>query len=377
MEEPAAAASLKERLAAAGLRLVCPRCKGSLNERQDAFECPACARHFPVVAGIPDFRLLPDRFISFEDDRRKGLRVLEIAQAKGGGFEAALDAYWSITPELDPALAAGHRMHQLREVDIGRQTLMEIERLTAAAGVRYSGEGEKPRQVKLLDLGCGTGGLLAAAGSRFRFAAGADVAFRWLLVGRLRLRSAGLDPPLICANAEYLPFADGRFDLITANDLLEHVVAPSQVLKECRRVVAPRGCCYLATNNRFSLAPEPHVRVWGVGFLARGLQAPYVRSMRGHSYQNVRLLSARELRRLAAPAGLRCANVEPAPLYARHLGGNLEQLVDAYNHIRLLPGFREVLALAGARLQALCLAATASGGLAATPPNPASQRPNP
>jgi ubiquinone/menaquinone biosynthesis C-methylase UbiE len=164
----------------------------------------------------------------------------------------------------------------------------------------------------------------------------------------------GLDPPLICANAEHLPFTSGLFDRIAANDLLEHVVAPSQVLAECRRVAAPRGCCYLSTNNRYSLALEPHVRVWGVGFLARGLQAHYVRSIRGHSYQNVRLISAPELRRLASRAGLRCANVEPAPLYARHLGGNMERLVDAYNRLRLLPGMQALLRLLGPRVQALC-----------------------
>jgi SAM-dependent methyltransferase len=359
MEEPAAAASLRDRLAAAGLNLACPSCKGPLADREETFECAGCARLYPIVAGIPDFRLLPDRFISFADDRRKGLRVLEIAQSRGGGFEAALDAYWSITPELAPALAARHRVHQVTEVDIGRQTLAEVERLVAAAksgAATRAGESSGP--ATLLDLGCGTAGLLAAAGRRFQLAVGIDVAFRWLLVGRLRLREAGLDSPLLCANAEYLPFAGGGFDRITASDLLEHVVDPSPVLAECRRVVAPRGCCYLATNNRYSLAPEPHVQVWGVGFLARGLQARYVQSARGHSYQNVRLLSGRELRRLAARAGLRCTNLEPAPLFARHLGKNLERLAGAYNVLRLLPPLRTSLSLLGPRLQTLCLPAT-------------------
>ena len=206
----------------------------------------------------------------------------------------------------------------------------------------------------LLDLGCGTAGLLAAAGRRFRLAVGVDVAFRWLLVGRLRLREAGLDCPLLCANAEYLPFAGGRFDRITANDLLEHVVDPSDVLAECRRVVAPLGCCYIATNNRYSLAPEPHVQVWGVGFVARGLQASYVQSSRGHSYQNVRLVSGPEMLRLAAQAGLRGTAVEAAPLFGRHLGGAMERLVGAYNRLRLRPPLRRVLGLLGPRLQVLC-----------------------
>jgi SAM-dependent methyltransferase/uncharacterized protein YbaR (Trm112 family) len=371
MEEPAVAASLRARLAAAGLELVCPACKGPLGEGEAAFDCAACGRTYPVVAGIPDFRLRPDRFISLADDRNKGLRALQIARANGGSFEAALDAYWSITPELEPALAARHRVHQLMELDIGEQTLAEMERLVAAAmptgtpGTALSrapgGIGQRPavspQKAALLDLGCGTAGLLAAAGRRFPKAAGVDVAFRWLLVGRLRLREAGLDTPLVCANAEYLPFAAGQFGRITANDLLEHVVDPSAVLAECRRVVAPAGCCYVSTNNRYSLAPEPHVQVWGVGFLARGLQSSYVQSARGHFYQNVRLLSGPELRRRAAGAGLRCPGIEPAPLFARHLGGNLDRLVAAYNRLRLLPPLRTLLGLFGPRLQTLCLPA--------------------
>jgi SAM-dependent methyltransferase len=181
-----------------------------------------------------------------------------------------------------------------------------------------------------------------------------DVAFRWLLVGRLRLREAGLDHPLICANAEHLPFAGAGFDRVVANDLLEHVVEPSQVLAECRRTLKPRGSCYLAVNNRYSLAPEPHVQVWGVGFLARGLQASYVRSVRGHSYQNVRLLSGPELRRLAAAAGLRSSSIEPAPLFARHLGKNFGRLVDTYNRLRLQAPWSSVLRLVGPRVQTLC-----------------------
>jgi SAM-dependent methyltransferase/uncharacterized protein YbaR (Trm112 family) len=371
MEEPAATASLRQRLAQDGLELVCPSCKGPLADRDDAFVCGPCARAYPVVAGIPDFRLVPDRFISFEDDRRKGLRALELAQAHGGGFEAALDAYWSITPELDPTIAARHRAHQGMETDIGGQILGEFERLLAAdassSGPSALDAAEPGVRPNLLDLGCGTAGLLAAA-SRFRSAVGVDVAFRWLLVGRLRLREAGRDAPLVCANAEYLPFADGSFDRIIANDLLEHVVAPGAVLAECRRVVAPRGCGYFSTNNRFSLAPEPHVQVWGVGFLARGLQSSYVRSMRDHSYRNVSLLSGGELRRRARRAGLRCARVEPAPLFARHLGANLDRLVSLYNRWRLAPGLCPLLALGGPRLQALCRPMPAVESAPATAP---------
>lgn len=358
MEEPAAAATLRERLAAAGVDLVCPACKGPLVDAaaapdhpmgaEAAFRCGRCERSYPVVAGIPDFRLQPDRFIGLDADRRKGLRALEIARDHGGGFEAALDAYWSITPELAVPIAARHRQRQAVESEIGEQTLDEGKRMASA---RATGVGEA--ESVLLDLGCATGGLLLAAARRFRLAVGIDVAFRWLLIGRLRLREAGVDPPLVCANAEHLPFAGSAFDLVLASDLVEHVVDPAAVLKECRRAISRAGTCYLATNNRYSLAPEPHVHLWGVGFLPEGLQKAYVRALRNHSYENVRLLSGGALVRLAAQAGFQRPLIEPAPLYARHLGEKMDRLVQAYNSRRLDLPYRPVLARLAPRIQAL------------------------
>jgi hypothetical protein len=55
---------------------------------------------------------------------------------------------------------------------------------------------------------------------------------------------------------------------------------------------------HVNTVNRFSLAREPHVYLWGVGFLPRRWQAPYVRWRRDASFENIGLLSYRELRRL-------------------------------------------------------------------------------
>ena len=50
--------------------------------------------------------------------------------------------------------------------------------------------------------------------------------------------------------------------------------------------------------DRFSLAAEPHVGLWGVGWLPRPWQAPYVNWRRGDRYLGTKLLSSREIARL-------------------------------------------------------------------------------
>ena len=78
---------------------VCPACRGTLEHHLGAderYRCIACARSFPVVIGIPDFRLRPDPWIGLEADREKGM-ALE-AEPIDADFESTVRAYWGRTP---------------------------------------------------------------------------------------------------------------------------------------------------------------------------------------------------------------------------------------------------------------------------------------
>lgn len=63
-----------------------------------------------------------------------------------------------------------------------------------------------------------------------------------------------------------MAFADGSFDLIVHSDTLEHIENPIAALRECRRVLAPRGrLCFTVptivgrmSRNRAGLAPSYH-----------------------------------------------------------------------------------------------------------------------
>jgi len=282
-----------------------------------------------VLHGIPDLRILPDPYISIEEDRRKGAKLLEA----GGSFAGMLDLYYSMTPEIPAGLVPKFKSHDLAAAAIAEATLAEL--------------GSETRG-PLLDLGCRSGGLLAAAAaSRFPAVVGLDAAFRWLVMAQARLREAGLQASLLCANAEYLPFPAASFPLVTAVDLVEHLADPALLFAECRRVAARGGTFYLATNNRYSLLPEPHVNVWGVGWLPARLQGPWVRLASGRDYRNIRLRSSRELARWARTAGFPRVELAPAPLASP---GRRERLLTAYNRIGRWRGLAPI----APRLQLTC-----------------------
>jgi SAM-dependent methyltransferase len=92
---------------------------------------------------------------------------------------------------------------------------------------------ELPPSPRILDAGCGTGRNLAEYG-RLGPAEGIDVSPRVVEFCRQR-GLEGVREGVI----EELPFEDGRFDLIFATDVIEHLADDGRALDELRRVAAP------------------------------------------------------------------------------------------------------------------------------------------
>ena len=92
----------------------------------------------------------------------------------------------------------------------------------------------------ILDLGCGTGALLAQIKERMPEAscAGLDLSEEMLAVARGRL---GTSAELTQGDSECLPYEDGRFEVVVCNDSFHHYVSPEKVLKEVARVLSPGG----------------------------------------------------------------------------------------------------------------------------------------
>ncbi|HYN80309.1 MAG TPA: class I SAM-dependent methyltransferase [Gemmatimonadaceae bacterium] len=97
-------------------------------------------------------------------------------------------------------------------------------------------------------------------------------------------------------NAESLPLADESLDGVVMYDVIEHIERPSAALAEVSRVIRQGGVLACRTPNRYSFAAEPHVFVWGVGWLPRRYQQGFIRRRSGRAYPQTWLLSAAELR---------------------------------------------------------------------------------
>jgi len=97
---------------------------------------------------------------------------------------------------------------------------------------------------RLLDLGCGRGGLIEQLGHPLNQSIGIDPDFFSLREHRL----AAL--PRASASSSDIPLADNSIDIVIASWLLEHLVSPSDTLKAVHRVLRPNGLFIFVTPNR-------------------------------------------------------------------------------------------------------------------------------
>jgi SAM-dependent methyltransferase len=284
------------------------------------------------VLGIPDFRVFPDPWIGLEDDRAKGIELAR--RTEGADFEQTVRAYWAMTPSTSTARAERFIAHVLEGHARAEEWLRHV--------VRDEGAAEGP----WLEIGCGTADLVGAALARGLTMIGADIAFRWLVVARKRLPATAPDFTLVCCNGEHLPFATGAVARVVSVGTLEHCTDARAVVAEGRRVLRPGGSICVRTVNRFTVLDEPHVGVWGVGFLPRRWADAYVRWRSGQRYLHHRPLSSLELSRALRRAGFDGVRVGAARLLSaerKRLGASAQHLAPAYEQLRRTSGTGVVL----------------------------------
>ena len=310
---------------------VCPACRAAIDRDVDPPICRGCERPYATTVGIPDFRLeYLDPYSSREEDARAARELA--AQSQDLDLERLLREHWR---------QAGKPPKFVERFVKGDMVAPERAEADVAAVEQALGRALTPND-RVLEVGAGTAALGLAAARRGSHVLASDVSMRWLVLARKRIEEAGAEIELVCCAAEALPFRDEAFDLVIAGDVVEHVADQRRFVGECTRVLAPGGLFFLATPNRYSVGLEPHVRLWGVGFLPRPVARKYVEVVRRAPYDHVRLLSSIALRRLLESEGLRVTIDPPevSPASQRLYGGVELRLVRIYNRLRQVDAVR-------------------------------------
>lgn len=100
---------------------------------------------------------------------------------------------------------------------------------------------------RLLDVGCGGGGVSAMAASSGWDVTGIDIS-----PGNVEsLHALGFDAQVVDLNGEF-PFESGSFCCVTCIEVAEHLVLAEHAFSEISRVLAPRGKALFTTPNNAS-----------------------------------------------------------------------------------------------------------------------------
>jgi SAM-dependent methyltransferase len=265
----------------------CFGCGSELVAGETVWACRACGREVPATLGIPDLRA----------ERATGLdpQVEELCAAYASSdFAGLLARRQQNFSTDDPAMRRYYAQYRDQAAERGRKFYRMVARRTEEA----FGKGARDLAVV---VGCGVGSCTAAVAAEYAQVLAFDPSLPELILAKKALAEAGVtNVTLVQAYAQRVPLTDGAAQFIVAENVLEHVFDIDGTMVEISRVLAPGGRFVGDSANRYNLLrPEPHVLLWGIGFLPRSLMGRYAlwrRGFRGYD-RSVHLLSYRELRR--------------------------------------------------------------------------------
>jgi SAM-dependent methyltransferase len=200
--------------------------------------------------------------------------------------------------------ASERQPHISEDLRSRQQKAMKIERLLDLA--------HRPQPLRMLEVGTGAGGIASYFGRHAALACEVTA----VDVRDIRITADGFRFERVEGTA--LPFADGAFDVVISNHVIEHVgLADAQKhhLAELRRVMAQGGVGYLAVPNRWMLV-EPHYRVAFLSWLPRRWRSRYL-ALRGKgTFYDCEPLALAEIERMLAETGFGYENIGVAAIRA-------------------------------------------------------------
>lgn len=194
----------------------CPACHaGALADGPDGFACAGCGKNYPQVDGVP------------------------LLVADPAAHEAAMAEARTVNPDWyrseQPVEAVSPWRHHLKKRRLYVSSV--IRRELARQG--------KTRAARLLDLGCGDGTNLLWLSEFAESLYGSD----YNLVRLARARARSPEAKLFLGDILNYPAADGGFDVVFFNHVIEHIPDDAAALATVHRILAPGGLLVLGTPN--------------------------------------------------------------------------------------------------------------------------------
>lgn len=197
---------------------------------------------------------------------------------------------------IDSADAQSRLPHAVLDLPSRRWKALKIERLLDLEPV------DAP--IRLLEVGTGAGGIAHYFATHPRLRCEVDAVDvhdnRQVTEGYRFHRVSGVQ----------LPFADGQFDVVLTNHVIEHVgdeKAQRLHLTELHRVMRRDGVGYLAVPNRWMLV-EPHYQLAFLSWLPRSWRSSYLRARCKGTVYDCEPLQMRRLERMLSDAGFEGRN---------------------------------------------------------------------
>ena len=108
---------------------------------------------------------------------------------------------------------------------------------------------------RVLDAGCGSGGIAVSFAEECDGAVGLDIKNKFGDAGARLAKERGVsNTDFVQGDGTRLPFQDEAFDLVLSHSVIEHVDSAENYLSECRRVLKPGGILFLQTPPYQSFA---------------------------------------------------------------------------------------------------------------------------
>lgn len=171
-------------------------------------------------------------------------------------MKTSSDAIAAVRRRFSVADAAG-RWYRMYEDDTERLEEANFRERQSVAVHYVAGIAEPGARV--LDLGCGTGPVLAELRRRGIDVIGVDCSEDMLAYARSRLHAAGLpDEGLSIEDARDLPFADASFDIVICLGVIAYVEDYEPIIDEIARLLKPGGNALISFRSVFNpLASDP------------------------------------------------------------------------------------------------------------------------